>query len=437
MNIVILGAGESGVGAALLAAKKGYQVFVSDLGKIQEQYKQELIENNIPFEEGKHTKETIFDTNEIIKSPGIPEKVALIQEAQQKGISIISEIEFAARYTEATIIGITGSNGKTTTTNLTYHLLRAAGLNVGIGGNVGFSFARLVANQDREIFVLELSSFQLDGIIDFRPDIAILLNITPDHLDRYDYQLEKYIQSKFRIIRNQKAADLFIYNRQDANIKGYLNDHPSIAQNWGISTPKFDGEFLTINDMLRFDMTECSLKGPHNYFNANCAILVARKLGVGREDIQDALNHFNNAPHRMEVVAEIKGIEYINDSKATNVDAVFYALKSMEKPIIWVAGGQDKGNEYDSILELVNEKVKAIVCLGADNEKIKTVFGPIIKTIVETQSCPAAIQAANALAESGDVVLLSPACASFDLFDNYAARGDLFKKAVLDLYKAK
>jgi len=433
MKIVILGAGESGVGAALLAAKLKYQVFVSDRGTIKEAYKQELEEYHIPYEEGKHTKETIFETTEIIKSPGIPDDIVLIKEAKEKGISVISEIEFAARHTDATLIGITGSNGKTTTTNLIYHLLQTAGFSVGIGGNVGFSFARLVASQKRAYYVLELSSFQLDGIIDFRPNIALLLNITPDHLDRYEYQLSQYIQSKFRITKNQKESDLFIFNGKDENIREYLSKHPSKAKQWEVNAPQFDGQYLTINEMLRFDMSDCSLKGPHNHFNATCAILTARKLGVGRADIQEGLNSFSNAPHRMEVITEIEGVEYINDSKATNVDAVYYALASMEKPIVWVVGGIDKGNDYSTIMELVKEKVKSIVCLGADNSKIIEAFSPIVKTIVETKSSQAAVQEAKKLADSGDVVLLSPACSSFDLFDNYAARGDLFKQAVLAL----
>lgn len=431
MNVVILGAGESGVGAALLAKKKGYPVFVSDKGPIKEAYKIELKENNIAFEEGQHSLESIYKAAVVIKSPGIPDHIDLIRDLKAKGIAVISEIEFAAKHTDSVTIGITGSNGKTTTTNLTYHLLRTAGLDVGIGGNVGQSFARLVASQKRDYYVLELSSFQLDGIVDYRPDIAILLNISPDHLDRYEYKMENYIRSKFRITLNQQPGDLFIYNEENAYMQDYLNQHPPTARTMSVGAPNYDGQYLTINSMLRFDLSHSSLYGPHNRFNAHCAILAARQLGANREAIQQGLDSFANAPHRMEEITTIKGVSYINDSKATNVDAVYYALLSMEQPIIWVAGGQDKGNDYEPIKALVAEKVRAIVCLGLDNSTLLETFGPLVSTIVETRSCPAAVEAASQLAQPGEVVLLSPACASFDLFENFARRGELFKEAVL------
>lgn len=430
-RMVVLGAGESGVGAALLAKQLGYDLFVSDKGKIAAHYKKELEAHSIPYEEGKHTLEKLFNASEVVKSPGIPDHIKLIKELHAKGIPVISEIEFAARHTSATLIAITGSNGKTTTTNLTYHLLKTAGLNIDIGGNIGYSFARLVARNQRDFYVLELSSFQLDGIVDFCPHIAILLNITPDHLDRYAYKMEYYIRSKFRIISNQQASDHFIYNEDDKHMQAYMQGQSIIPQTYAIGTP-VQSDTISIAD-YSFSTKGCSLKGIHNLFNATCAIRTALLLGASATDIQEGLYTFQNAAHRLEPVAKIKGIEYINDSKATNVDAVYYALHAMEKPIVWIAGGTDKGNDYEPLAALVAKKVKALVCLGIDNQKLLEVFSPIVKNIEECQSAATAVERAQIYAEKGDVILLSPACASFDLFNNYEDRGDQFKAAVKKL----
>ncbi len=435
MKVAILGAGESGVGAAILAKKLGYEIWVSDKGTIKENFKKELEKFQIPFEENKHTKQKIFDASEIIKSPGIPDQIDLIKELNQKGIPVISEIEFAAKHTDATIVGITGSNGKTTTTNLTYHLLKTGGLNVGLAGNVGHSFARSVAQKNHDYFVLELSSFQLDGIREFRPDVAILLNITPDHLDRYDYKMENYVASKFRIIKNQKENDFFIFNGKDESIKAYLEKHPVKMKISKVGNDFYKNEKLVVNEKHRFDMSQSSLKGRHNMFNAVCAIRAALYLGIAEDSIQEGLNTFVNDPHRLESVTMIDGVEYINDSKATNVDAVYYALEAMEKGVIWIVGGTDKGNDYSPLMPLVEEKVNAIICMGLDNSKIIEAFSPMIKIIEETKSAEEAVEVATSYAEEGEVVLLSPACASFDLFKNYIDRGDQFKKAVLDLRK--
>ncbi len=433
MKVVILGAGESGVGAAILAQKKGYEVFVSDGSAIKENYKKELNRLYIPYEEEKHTRERIYNTDLIVKSPGIPDHIELIQTAIEKEIPVISEIEFASKHTESVIIGITGSNGKTTTTKLIYHLLHTAGWDVDIGGNVGFSFARLLASTHRDYYVLELSSFQLDGIEDFRPNIAILLNITPDHLDRYDYQMDNYIESKFRIIRKQRSKDLFIYNALDENISNWLEGKKLKPETIAINNDHFHKNQLTPDGQTYFQTKKCSLKGPHNMFNAICAIHAVKRLGLADEYIQKGLDTFINAPHRLETVATIDGVEYINDSKATNVDAAYFALKAMEQPVILIFGGTDKGNDYDPIQQLVKEKVKAIICLGADNEKIKMAFASTIDIIEETQSATDAVQMAQKIANAGEVVLLSPACASFDLFKNYEDRGDQFRAAVLAL----
>ncbi|HHH50443.1 MAG TPA: UDP-N-acetylmuramoyl-L-alanine--D-glutamate ligase [Saprospiraceae bacterium] len=431
MKIGILGAGESGVGAALLAKKKGLEVFVSDRGKIKSEYKLELENNKIPYEELQHTESKIFEATMVVKSPGIPDQVILIKELKKQGIPVISEIEFAAKYTNATIIGITGSNGKTTTTKLIYHLLHTAGYDVAIGGNIGKSFARILAEKDHAYYVLELSSFQLDGIQDFRPDVSVLLNITPDHLDRYDYKMENYIHSKFQIIQNQKGKDLFIYNGFDKNIKTYLQDKQLITSTQAVEAIFYKKNKLTVGNSA-YDTKKCSLKGQHNMFNATCAIHAAKAVGVADEFIQQGLDTFINAPHRLEHVAEIDGIEYINDSKATNVDAVFYALSAMEKPVIWIVGGTDKGNDYNAIEDLVVEKVKAIVCLGVDNTPILEAFLGKIEIIEETKSCKDAVAVSRQYAEGGDVVLLSPACASFDLFKNYEDRGEQFKKWIIE-----
>ncbi|MGB1216843.1 MAG: UDP-N-acetylmuramoyl-L-alanine--D-glutamate ligase, partial [Saprospiraceae bacterium] len=367
-----------------------------------------------------------------IKSPGIPDKAPLIQKLKENNIPVISEIEFAARYTDAKIIAITGSNGKTTTSLFAYHLLENAGLNVGLAGNIGYSFAAQIAEEKKEYYVLELSSFQLDGIKDFRANIAILLNITPDHLDRYDYKVENYIQSKFRIEMNQKEDDIFIHNSKDENSISYLKNkeinHPTIQ----VDSSNINGHILSVGGH-DFDMQKCSLKGEHNMFNATCAILAAQSLGIKNENIQAALETFVNVPHRLEMVAEINGVQYINDSKATNVDATYYALKAMTRPVIWIAGGTDKGNDYSPIFPWAEKNVKALICMGMDNSKLLENFNPIIKNIEETQSAEEALERANIYAEEGDTVLLSPCCASFDLFNNYEHRGNLFKEAVLEL----
>ncbi len=432
MYIAILGAGESGTGAALLAKAKGYEVFVSDLGVLQDHYRQELEANGIPYEEGHHTWERILTAREVIKSPGIPDKAPLIKALHENGIPVISEIEFAARYSNTFTIGITGSNGKTTTTRLTWHLLRSAGLNAGLGGNVGYSFARLVLEGKRDYYVLELSSFQLDGVLAFRPDIAMLLNITPDHLDRYDYKMENYVSSKFRIAMNQRSGDLFIFNADDPNITGFLAQHTFQAQYAGISESAVLDERLHIGGMT-IDMSRTPLRGRHNFMNALFAVRAAQALGIAQDVVQNALETFVNVPHRMERVGEINGAAYINDSKATNVDAVFYALDAMNTPVVWIVGGQDKGNDYEPLRALVRQKVKAIVCLGADNGKIIEFFERDVPKIAESRSAEEAVRAAMAVAAPGDTVLLSPACASFDLFRNYEDRGDQFREAVLKM----
>ncbi len=428
-KIVILGAGESGVGAALLAKKQGFDVFVSDKSQIKANYKAELEAAQIPYESGGHTEGVILKADEIIKSPGIPEKIALIHNAQRHKIPIISEIEFASRFTNARIIGITGSNGKTTTTSLVYHIFKTGGLDVAVGGNIGRSFARLLAEEpEHDFYVLELSSFQLDGIHAFRPYISILLNITPDHLDRYDYKMANYVASKFRITMNQTEDDILITNKEDLEIKRFRDTNIIQPNEWVIST-HFDSDLLR----GRFDMSKTKLRGPHNYFNASCAIAAAIVCGVSDAKIQKGLETFVNAPHRLEFVANINGTDYINDSKATNVDSVYWALKAMDKPTVLILGGQDKGNDYKSIEKIVSEKVKAIVCMGVDNHKLLDFFTPIVKNIEEAHSVADAVHISAKYTEGGDVVLLSPACASFDLFKNYEDRGEQFKKEVLGM----
>lgn len=444
MKVTVLGAGESGVGAALLAKKLGYEVFVSDAGKIKKNYYLELTENGIPKEESKHTWTNIQDSDVVIKSPGIPDAAPLILQLTAQGTPVISEIEFACRYTTAPIIGITGSNGKTTTTRLTYHLFKTAGYHAGIGGNIGTSFARNITENKYDYHVLELSSFQLDGNVDFRPDVAILLNITPDHLDRYEYKMENYVRSKFRIAMNQVDSDCLIVNANDDESTRFIKSH---RFNKSDSMPRLIKVFNHFKDIrtlkvpslfgdqkiMKFDMQKCVLKGQHNFFNATCAILAAKRFGIKEEDIQKGLNTFVNDPHRFELVATINGVDYINDSKATNVDSVFYALQAAEKPVVWIAGGIDKGNDYSSVMELVEKKVKALICLGKDNQKLLETFSPILKNIEETSSAKEAVERAAVYAENGNVVLLSPACSSFDLFKNYAARGEQFKSEVLKM----
>lgn len=432
MKISILGAGESGVGAALLARHLGFEVFVSDAGNIAEHYILELRDKGIPYEESKHTWTSIFDADEVVKSPGIPDHTPLLQELRRLGKTVISEIEFASRYTTAVLIGITGSNGKTTTTLLTHHLLKTAGFPVALGGNVGFSFARSIIENKSDYHVLELSSFQLDGIASFRPNVAILLNITPDHLDRYEHKMENYVRSKFRIAMNQRQEDVLILNGDDPEIQNYLQKHSLAAQLIKVPAHFENTPSLTAGDAV-FDMRKCGLKGAHNLFNATCAIHAAKAVGVKNEMIQRGLDTFVNVPHRLEKVAVVKDVEYINDSKATNVDAVFYALQAMGKPVVWIAGGTDKGNDYSPIIRLVGQKVKALICLGADNEKLLRAFSPVLKNIEETSSAKEAVERAAIYAEPGDVVLLSPACASFDLFENYEDRGEQFKAAVFEM----
>lgn len=436
MKIAILGAGESGTGAALLAKAKGHEVLVSDLGIIQDHFKRELEAEGIEYEEGKHTWERILTAEEVIKSPGIPDKAPLVKALRENGIPVISEIEFAARYSTTFTIGITGSNGKTTTTRLTWHLLQQAGLKAGLGGNVGYSFARLVLEGNYDYFVLELSSFQLDGVLTFRPDIAMLLNITPDHLDRYDYKMENYVASKFRIAMNQSERDLFIYNADDANITDYMSRNGIASRRAPIAESAIEGTQIKVGASV-FDMLETPLQGRHNYMNALFAVQTAKELGLSDDAIRAGLKSFVNVPHRMERIAEIDGVPYINDSKATNVDAVFYALDAMTTPVIWIVGGQDKGNDYEPLRHLVQQKVRAIVCLGIDNAKIVEFFGADIADITETNSAETAAYAAMKLAQPGDTVLLSPACASFDLFRNYEDRGDQFREAVLKIQSEK
>lgn len=430
-RISILGAGESGVGAAILAKKLGYDVFVSDFGQIQEPYRAKLEKHQIRYEEGQHSTAEIMTSKEVVKSPGISEKATIIQQITTAGIPVIDEIEFAYKNmgSNSKIIAITGSNGKTTTTLLTHHLLKTAGYDVGLGGNVGFSFAELVAKQEHTHYVLELSSFQLDYIQTFQPNISIILNITPDHLDRYEHKLENYAISKLRIMMNQTQADTFIMNSEDKNIAAALGEQEIRPKCVSIGQVHHKEDTLKVGTSV-FDTSHFSLAGEHNMFNATCAIQAALQLGVSPLKIQEGLDTFVNAAHRMEHIATINDILYINDSKATNVDAVYYALDAMTRPVIWVVGGKDKGNDYSPLFPLVQDKVKAIICLGENNEKLLETFSSQVKIIEETSSAAEAVQRANIYAEAGDVVLLSPACASFDLFKNYEERGNLFKKAV-------
>ena len=445
-RIVILGSGESGVGAAILAKQKGFDVFVSDKSIIKEKYKKQLIEEGILFEEGKHSENLILNANEVIKSPGIPDKVDLVVRLREQNIPVISEIEFAGRYTNAKKICITGSNGKTTTTLLTYHILKKAGYNVGLGGNVGTSFALQVARENFDYYVLELSSFQLDGMFDFTADVAVLLNITPDHLDRYEYKFENYVASKFRITQNQSANNYFVYCADDASISQYLSNHKIAATPIPFSIKKpIDGEgaFLQENQLilnynsnqnpLIMTIEELALQGKHNVYNSMAASLTARIVDVRKDIIRESLQDFQNVEHRLEFVASINGIEFINDSKATNVNSTWYALESMEKPVVWICGGQDKGNDYNELHDLVKQRVKAIICLGKDNKKIIAAFKDVVETIVETDSAREAVAASYKIGKKGDVVLLSPACASFDIFQNYEDRGMQFKAAVRSL----
>lgn len=442
-KIAILGGGESGIGTAILALKEGYEVFLSDKGKIKPKYKEVLRNFEIDWEEEKHSEDRIFEADVVMKSPGIPDKAPLVVKLREKQIPVISEIEFASWFTKIPIIGITGSNGKTTVTNLVQHVLKEGGVNSEMGGNVGNSFAKMVAEGSPEWYVLELSSFQLDGIEKFRPEIAILTNITPDHLDRYEYKLENYIASKFRITENQTEEDFFIYNADDENIAGWLKKNRIRAQKLPFSLEKklengayIENENIVVkinNTKFTMPTKDLALQGKHNTKNAMAAATVAQLLRIRKQTIRESMANFQGVEHRLEKVLKINNVLYINDSKATNVNATYYALESMETETVWIVGGVDKGNVYDELLPLVNEKVKAIICLGLDNDKIVNAFGNIVETMVETASMNDAVQIAYRLADKGDTVLLSPACASFDLFENYEDRGRQFKEAVRNL----
>ncbi|MBK8367675.1 MAG: UDP-N-acetylmuramoyl-L-alanine--D-glutamate ligase [Bacteroidetes bacterium] len=444
--MVILGSGESGVGSAILAQAKGYDVFVSDKSLIKEKYKLELVHHNIAFEEGTHTENLILNATEIIKSPGIPDKVELVQKAKAKNIPVISEIEFAGRHTKAKTICITGSNGKTTTTLLTYHILKKAGYNVGLGGNIGKSFAYQVATENFDYYVLELSSFQLDGMYNFKADVAVLLNITPDHLDRYEYKFENYVASKFRITQNLTKDDAFVYCADDVVMEEFMKHTHIEAELVPFSIKKTiegNGAFLQNNEItlnynnnpkpLIMTLEQLALAGKHNVYNSMAASMAARIVDIRKDIIRESLEDFVNVEHRLEFVASINGIEFINDSKATNVNSAWYALESMQKPTVWIVGGQDKGNNYEELVDLVKEKVKAIVCLGVDNKKIIKAFKGSVENIMEAGSAVEAVAMSYKLTSKGDAVLLSPACASFDLFQNYEDRGVQFKTAVRGL----
>jgi UDP-N-acetylmuramoylalanine--D-glutamate ligase len=441
-HIVILGAGESGVGAAILALEKGWYVFVSDKGKVKPSFAKELNDLKVEWEEGSHDEERILTADLVIKSPGIPETAPLIRSIRQKGIKVISEIEFAGYYTKAKTICITGSNGKTTTTMLTHHILKKAGFDVGLAGNVGQSLAKQVAEGDHEYYVLELSSFQLDDMFDFRADIAILTNITPDHLDRYEYKMENYVNSKFRILQNQTAEDWFIYNYDDPIIREELTKRTIPAQQAPFSLKEkidkggyADKQQITINinEQLTMSIHDLALKGKHNTQNSLASGIASRILDIRKEVVRESLEDFVNVEHRLEFVAKVHGIEFINDSKATNVNSTWFALESMDKPTVWIVGGVDKGNDYSDLMDLVREKVKAIICLGVDNQKLIETFGGAVETILEAKSANEAVAYGYRLAKKDETVLLSPACASFDLFENYEDRGNQFKSAVRSL----
>jgi UDP-N-acetylmuramoylalanine--D-glutamate ligase len=427
MKVAIIGSGESGVGAALLAHKLGFEPFVSDGGKIADKYKDTLVANEIPFEEGSHNFELLNKVDLVVKSPGVPEKSEVMKMIREKELEVISEIEFASLYYKGTIIAVTGSNGKTTTSGLIYHMLKTAGKDVMLGGNYGDSFAKIIFDHNPEMMVLEVSSFQLDDIAQFKPDIAVLLNITPDHLDRYEYKMENYVDSKFRVNLNQNHLNVFVLNADDEVIQNYTDHHELNGKLIWVSKEDFhDG--LKKNDGSTF---EFNLKGEHNLFNGKCAIEVCRQLELTEEEIALGLSTFRNLPHRLEHFTTIGGVEYINDSKATNVDSVFYALGAMTKKVVLIMGGVDKGNDYESIMKLVEDKVKALICMGVDNEILLNVFKGKVEVIENTTSMKEAVQKAMEHASNGDVVLLSPACASFDLFTNYIDRGEKFKSEVL------
>ena len=440
MRIVVLGGGESGCGAAYLAKKKGLDIFLSDKGTIKEEYKNFLIENEIPFEEDNHDEERILNADWIVKSPGIPKKAEMIAKIQQKGIRISSEIEFASEFTDAKIIAITGSNGKTTTTSLVYHILKNDNLNVGLGGNIGKSFAKQVADDKRDYYVLEVSSFQLDDIQNFRPYISLLLNLSQDHLDQYNYDYEEYAMAKFRITENQENDNFFIYNKDDEMSKNILEKLEVKAQMIPFSTKEKlkEGGYLNndkmivkLKDEFSMKLEDLSLMGMHNVANSLAASIAGKLLNISNESIRNSLMTFQAVAHRLEFVAELNGVKYINDSKATNVNATYFALESMKTPTVWIVGGKDKGNDYSEIDDLVMKKVKAIVCLGVDNQKIIDFFKDKKQFIYDTSSMEEAVAVCKSIAKKGDTVLLSPCCASFDLFKSYEDRGDQFKEQVL------
>lgn len=443
-KLVVLGGGESGTGAAILGQQKGFEVFVSDKGKLKENYKNVLKHFEIDWEEGQHNTNKIYKADLVVKSPGLPDTLPVIKALRNKEIPVISEIEFASAYTSANLIGITGTNGKTTTTMLTWHILKQAGLDVGMAGNVGKSFARAVAAQDPEHYVLELSSFQLDGIIRFAPHIAVITNIVPDHLDRYEYIFEKYIASKFRIIMNHTGDDYLIYNADDEVVSQWIETHPVKSKLLPFSIKKKveNGAYIENNTMIvniehnnpfAMSVNTIALQGSHNLKNAMAAAAVAQLLNIRKKTIRESLENFQSVEHRLEKVLKIKNVTYINDSKATNINAAFYALDSVKAPVIWIVGGQDKGNDYTALMPLVREKVKAIICLGIDNSKIVDAFGNVSDFMAETVTMQEAVKTAYKISERGDTVLLSPACASFDLFKNYEDRGKQFKEAVRTL----
>lgn len=442
-RLVVLGAGESGAGAAVLAKKQGLDVFVSDFGEIKNQYKQLLDNYEIPWEEKQHTEKLILNADEVVKSPGIPEKASIVKALLEKGTPVISEIEFAGRYTHAKMICITGSNGKTTTTMLTYHILKSAGLNVGLAGNVGDSLALQVAEKDFDYYVVELSSFQLDGMKEFKADIAILLNITPDHLDRYNYEFQNYIDSKFRIIQNQTEKDAFIFWNDDPVIQNELKKRKIQSTLYPFSLERKEKTIAfiennqliisTLNNIFTMPQTELSLQGIHNTYNSMAAGLAASIVDVRKENIRQSLQDFHGVEHRLEYVATVRNVKYINDSKATNVNSTWYALQSMRTPVVLILGGTDKGNNYSEIEEMVKEKVSALILLGADNSKLHQFFDGKVEKIIDVQSMEACVKEAYKLAEPGETVLLSPSCASFDLFKNYEDRGKQFKEYVRKL----
>lgn len=443
MRLVVLGGGESGVGTAILAKQKGFDVFVSDYGTIADHYQKVLIQYGIDWEQLGHTDALILNADEVMKSPGISEQVPIVKAILAIKIPIISEIEFAARYTQAHITAITGSNGKTTTTLLTYHLLKEAGFNVGLAGNIGKSFAWQVAEENYDFYVLEISSFQLDGCFQFRPNIAIILNITPDHLDRYEYNFDHYVTSKFRITKNQQKTDYLILDADDEAILKYTMTNKTNAQiiTFSVEQKVSNGAFLNQNSM-DFNIKETSfsidkdvfpMSGKHNIKNAMAATSTAILLNIRKQTIRESMMNFQGVPHRLEQVSKVRNVSYINDSKATNVNAVFYALDDIKSPVVWIVGGVDKGNDYSELMPLVHEKVKAMICLGIDNKKLISAFGDIVDTLVEVDSMEEAVRLSQIISESGDTVLLSPACASFDLFENYEDRGNKFKEAVRSL----